>query len=61
MNGGYNGLKRRNDDPCPVCRESYDRYIPADSSMNLEDAASHVCISVNNGAYASGGYVHYDS
>lgn len=62
MKGGYNGVRERNGDLCPVCQRKYDRYIPADDDMTIDpdSPGRRVCISVNHAAHASGGYVHFN-
>lgn len=61
MKGGYDGVSERNDDGCPICGESYDRYIPADSDFEPDKTADRLCVAVSYGNYANGLYIHLET
>jgi len=56
--GGYNGVRSRKGHECPICREQYERYIPADDDHEITGDVDRVCVAINHGNHASGGYVH---
>lgn len=57
MKGGYSGTQ--GSDVCPLCRQPYQIYVPADSQGDdLDVDVQKVCAVVKYVNYAAGAYVH---